>query len=790
MATFGSTWDAALDILRAERYCPQPGDRGSPRELNTFTFEREVVNGTIKVYNATKRKQRVKDWCMALKDQLTEPASHVQVLDQWYSKFLECHFQPTKDEEDIVNEVCGVIERIPRVADEFHDPLVDRPYSLFDEECFLPSSDQCWETLRVTNFVSRNVLRIAIQIQIVFGGDSNYAEHYRSVLDTTAEVLREVISISRQDPWPEWFIVKAFFWTSWQQGTSLYHYYVLKEQLTWGYDTHRDITSPLDGSDIMRMAESLNQAKTDACHPPYICKWALRLLREDKAVVGQDYRRFFNRLSQTFSNRSARCVIPIDGEPTPCDGRQPGKCLRLSGMRITNQSSHAPDCDGNCSSLYWNEESWRGVGGAAAVSLDLGADDQLNYVQASSKTVAVSHVWSHGQGGRPEADGGTGLNSCLFRRYSRIAKTYGCDSFWMDTPCIPSDHFLRGEAIANINLIFATSKLTLVCDKDLMAIDFQEGKEIAAKEAIVSMILLCDWNVRAWTLLEALRGRHNIHILCKHDVVVSLKHVLMDVCNQGSIDIAALFLSAQHLLPSQSYVHGRDHDHPSQSMQWIENRRKGFVDIKEAAGLLSHRQASRPGDAVIIWSLLCGDNVLDKAEDIWLNQRGRGVPSGWLVSSYERLRVKGFSWAPSRPNFGLHLEGSHTDYDKLLLPYHGVETRVSSITERGLHGDWWAYKFEVRRTALDRVLETLTRGSVPLEKAAVGYLDGEKWCALLRPLHTYRRDVWVPHPRRLSKAVFVVVASDDGEVWRWKGVLELGNGVALPQFKTMKFLIE
>ncbi|EGR47376.1 uncharacterized protein TRIREDRAFT_108682 [Trichoderma reesei QM6a] len=791
MAAFGSTRDATRNILHTESYLAQEGDRGSPRELDVFTFEREVVNGTIKVYNATRRKQRVREWCMALKAELKEPASHVEILDEWYSKFLECHFQPNKKVEELVNEVCGVIERIPRVVDEFHDPLVDQPYSLYDAEYFLPDSKPCWETLRVTNFVSRNVLRIAIQIQIVLGGDSNYAEHYRLLLDATAEALREMISLSREDPWPGWFIVRAFFWTSWQRGTSLYHYYVLKEQLTWGYDEHRDvIKTPLQGSDMMRIAENLNRARADACHPPYICKWALRLLREDKAVVGQDYRRFFERLSQAFSDREARCVISSDGEPAACDGRQPGKCLRLSGMRITNQSAHAPDCDGrSCSSLYWNEESWRGVGGAAAVSLVLGTDGRLNYVQASSKTVAVSHVWSHGQGGRPEDEGGTGLNSCLFRRYSRVAEMYGCDSFWMDTPCIPSDHVLRGEAIANINLIFATSKLTLVCDKDLMAIDFQD-EDIATKEAIVSMVLVCDWNVRAWTLLEALRGRQNIHILCKNDVVVSLKDVLMDVCNQGSIDIAALFLSAQHLLPSQAYIHGLGNDHPYQSSQWIVNRRKGFVEIKEAAGLLSHRQASRPGDAVIIWSLLCGDTVFDKAEDIWRNQQGRGVPSGWLVSSYERLSVKGLSWAPSRPNFSLHGEDSPTDYDKLLLPYHGIETRVSAITERGLHGDWWAYRFKVKRTAWERVLERFTGGCLPLERAAGGYLDGETWCATLRPLHTYRRDVWVPHPRRLSKAVFAVVASDDGEAWRWKGVLELDEGVVLPQFRTMGFLIE
>ena len=35
--------------------------------------------------------------------------------------------------------------------------------------------------------------------------------------------------------------------------------------------------------------------------------------------------------------------------------------------------------------------------------------------------------------------------------------------------------------------------------------------------------MVCDWNLRAWTFLEAFRGRDNVQILCKGDVIVSLK---------------------------------------------------------------------------------------------------------------------------------------------------------------------------------------------------------------------------------------------------------------------------
>lgn len=178
MATFGWTRDSIQDILRTESYSAKAGVAGSPREIDVFSFEREVINGTIKVFNTVQRKERARSWCIDLSKQLTDPACHVQVLDEWYSKLVKCHFQPSQNEQDIVTQVGDVLRRVPRFAPEFHDSLVDRPYCTLDREYFLPDSDPSWESLRVANVVSRNVLRIAIQIQIVLGGDSNYADHF------------------------------------------------------------------------------------------------------------------------------------------------------------------------------------------------------------------------------------------------------------------------------------------------------------------------------------------------------------------------------------------------------------------------------------------------------------------------------------------------------------------------------------------------------------------------------------------------------------------------------------
>jgi hypothetical protein len=153
------------------------------------------------------------------------------------------------------------------------------------------------------------------------------------------------------------------------------------------------------------------------------------------------------------------------------------------GATIKNQSAHAETCMGNCKRLVWDENSYKSIPGdpgfgSRAVCINSTTTTHLRYREASNRTLAVSHVWSHGQGGRPEdthtdQESG-GLNSCLHNRYTSIARESGCDSYWMDTPCIPEDHALRAESIAKINRVFSDSKMTLVCDRDLQEIDISD----------------------------------------------------------------------------------------------------------------------------------------------------------------------------------------------------------------------------------------------------------------------------------------------------------------------------
>jgi hypothetical protein len=82
----------------------------------------------------------------------------------------------------------------------------------------------------------------------------------------------------------------------------------------------------------------------------------------------------------------------------------------------------------------------------------------------------------------------------------------GCNSYWMDTPCIPEDHQLRDEAIGEINAVFDSCHATLMCDRDTMQIDASD-LTVELMEAIIATVLVCDWNMRAWTLLEAMRKK-------------------------------------------------------------------------------------------------------------------------------------------------------------------------------------------------------------------------------------------------------------------------------------------
>lgn len=178
-----------------------------------------------------------------------------------------------------------------------------------------------------------------------------------------------------------------------------------------------------------------------------MCNWAFEILHTSRTSLGLDFRMMLSRFSSHFHGRSCCC---IKGSDRTCEGDVLESCQQFTEAETAPESAHAPDRRGACKCIKWSEESYKQVKGARAVSLDR-SNAQLCYAQASGCTMAISHVWSHGQGSRPEH----GINWCLHRRYTTLARSLSCDSYWIDSTCISSEAWLLKEAI---NFVFTSSE--------------------------------------------------------------------------------------------------------------------------------------------------------------------------------------------------------------------------------------------------------------------------------------------------------------------------------------------
>ena len=171
----------------------------------------------------------------------------------------------------------------------------------------------------------------------------------------------------------------------------------------------------------------------------YMCNWAFELLRTSRSSLGLDFRRMFLRFNESFPERPGRCM-PHSAET--CRGDGPESCHRFTNAETKAQSVHATSCAGDCGRVKWDESSYRNSPAPRAV-LAVSDTELLQYCQADDRTLAISHVWAHGQGGRPE----NGVNACLHKRYCNLAARLECRSYWIDSTCIPGQQPLRREAI-------------------------------------------------------------------------------------------------------------------------------------------------------------------------------------------------------------------------------------------------------------------------------------------------------------------------------------------------------
>ncbi|MDI1488038.1 MAG: hypothetical protein OHK93_007312 [Ramalina farinacea] len=364
----------------------------------------------------------------------------------------------------------------------------------------------------------------------------------------------------------------------------------------------------------------------------------------------------------------------------------------------------------------------------------------------------------------------------------------------MDTPCIPEDHQLRKEAIGNINKIFEESKATLVCDRDLMSIDATE-LTIEVRESILVTVMVCDWNLRAWTFLEAFRGRKNIYVLCKHAKVVSLKETVEIVYRKGCIDIALLLLTVPHLLPAWG---------DRKMRTFCNSLVPGFLTIEGGGSHLTHREASRPGDDIVIWSLLIDDNAHSDAKAFWRAQKGKVLATSFLLSSVPRLKTPGLRWAPSSPAAQL-LDAESSGSAYRLLALDEDDSEVGRIGADGIKATWLMYEvfggLRGSETICSRMSWSIeqpqdSRCRRNLESVRASYMRNYIFGALLRPMSVSKGDVSVLPRGDPSRAFIGVCATndifrrlwsrDDQISWTWLGVYEWDMSEPLPKFTSTK----
>ena len=662
--------------------------------------------------------------------------------------------------------------------------------------------DLAWNNLYVTSFVDTNTVVLIMLIASVGSKpDLGLARDFLSYIDTLAMLIDEYDSLVDaasfghtepvSDPTPSVqalkaalfpevddeheqgrAILKAFLWATWQRSVMLYFYYIIGVQLDHGYSSTWNALLAVRG---LRRLDDLDSEDYKRDSTNYLCNWAFELLRTSRSSLGLDFRTMIHRFNAHFGERTGRC---INGSDSACDGDQPETCHRFTASETKAQSAHAATCDRNCRKIKWSEVSYMQSASPRAVVANKG-QDLLHYCKVSSQTMAISHVWSHGQGGRPEE----GLNACLHERYCSLAERYSCQSYWIDSACIPSDRALRKEAIATINDVFSTSEITLVSDVDLQSVDLTSSS-IEALETLLSILFVCDWNVRAWTMLEAIRGSRAIYLQCKEDCTISLTEILRKVHQEGAIDLAVLVGSAQHLLPSS------DSGRPK--------------TIEEASYMLSQRHASHPDDEIRIWSLLNNGPGHKDILELWKSQSQ--VNTAFLMSSAPRITTtRGYGWAPIIPYIRPQTRSADLDpnniqhYTVRYPSYDGQGSFIARIEHEpaGLISKWLVWDMDCETISTYRE-EFCNRSICPAHLAINPHIDPDtkvfeqpdtaaacdlvahslangRKVRILRPL---AEDGVTPYEGGSSRGeeygltAAICVSVDGGDIWEWRGVFQ------------------
>lgn len=353
-------------------------------------------------------------------------------LDDTLSKALKCSWPSKEDAPEIVERASHILERLPghpspMIVEPDFDPYQDMRASHLVKADIM----RTWENLKVTTLIDRNTIRLALFIAVHRSKSSTTVPHADLTLDyvnMVAELFETADILSDSEPCKttrqHWFLIKAFLWTTWHRSVLLH----LSSRLGTFLQLGTTYFNTIENLDFIGVS-TLTKYAPDQVTPKSMCKWAFELIKTDRVSAVLDLRLLCKRYANFSQETKAqpRC-LKFDDEAIQCGGSFPHACERFTRMKVEDQSAHASSCSGGCTRIHWDESSFRCISGPRAVSVHHSGKDEIRYCQASNKTMTISHVWSHGQGGRPEVHG-SGLNYCLHLRYCLIARRHGCHSY-------------------------------------------------------------------------------------------------------------------------------------------------------------------------------------------------------------------------------------------------------------------------------------------------------------------------------------------------------------------------
>lgn len=346
--------------------------------------------------------------------------NHLAKLDEVFSSFLYSHLKSAElPPEAITAKVNAILSRLTArpPAPQQLPPLLPT--------CYFADA-LSWETLHVASFVPENLIRLVAN-EVALRG-LRHRLNLSDILTEVATMINVVCERELEQSSYQWFIVRAFLWALWHRLNILNQYFQCRENIRQGSSSYgSEFEPPIPfsvhpGTDIAEfMVRMSREGKADN-----MCSWALELIRNDPMCLGLDFRLLHHRFTSVFHNIKTRCR---PSSTQPCDGLGPN-CLRYKGTQVSDQSAHDDSCafhNVGEPKLNWEENSYRRLHGGKAVSVDpkIRSDTILQYCTASAKTLAISHVWAHGQGGRPKA----GINQCLHQRYCKVARQLRCNSY-------------------------------------------------------------------------------------------------------------------------------------------------------------------------------------------------------------------------------------------------------------------------------------------------------------------------------------------------------------------------